>query len=362
MSTPVSDFDFRLPKDRIAQHSVEPRDASRMLFLDRCSGKTSHHLFHDLPGLLRPGDLLVFNNTKVFKARLEVRLRGKMHELFLLRCLDGPGYSRSGVRPGSDPISRWEALIRGARRFCVGDAFSIGDLSARLVQKSPDTTGAVEIEIDADRFSVLTHCDRYGHIPVPLYVEREPERMEDYQTIYADPVGSVAAPTSGFHFTDRVFDALLKRGVEKTFVTLHVGLGTFQPVRTETLEEHTMHAEWVEIREEAAEAINRAKREGRRVIAVGTTVVRTLEGVAKMADVSRVGGARPYQGDINIFITPGFDFKIIDGLLTNFHLPKSTLLALVCAFAGRERVLNGYEEAVLLGYRFYSFGDAMFIS
>jgi S-adenosylmethionine:tRNA ribosyltransferase-isomerase len=337
-------FDYNLPKELIAQHSVEPRDSSRLLVLDRKTGRLEHERFFNLPRFLKKGDLLIFNDTKVFKARLSAELRGVEHELFLLRCLESASCT-----------SRWEALIKRARRFHLGDAFSIGSLEAKLLSRD-ENSGSVEIEIKASQEQVLKFCDEHGRIPVPLYVREEPDRLEDYQTVYAREVGSVAAPTAGFHLTERLFHELDAMGVERAFVTLHVGVGTFQPVRSETLEEHKMHSEYAEISRLTARAVAQAKAEGRRVIAVGTTSVRALEGVALLR-----GCVEPFVGDVNLFITPGFKFKVIDALVTNFHLPKSTLLALVSAFAGREHVLIAYHEAVKKGYRFYSFGDAMLI-
>ena len=344
MSTSINLFDYELPKERIAQHSVEPRDTAKLLVLERGFGSIEHKTVRDLPSCLRAGDLLVFNNTKVFKARLTAELRGRMHELFLLRCLES-----------ETNASRWEALIKGARRFHVGDTFLIGTFLARLCARD-EKSGSAEMVIEANMLDVLAYCDRHGHIPIPLYVDKEPETLDAYQTAYAKVTGSVAAPTAGFHFTPRLLRELETSGVEQVFVTLHVGIGTFQPVRTDTLEEHEMHREWVEISKETVEAIARAKAEGRRVIAVGTTTVRTLEGVCALR-----GTIEPYAGDINLFIKPGFQFHMIDGLLTNFHLPKSTLLVLVSAFAGREAVRSAYQEAIKNEYRFYSFGDAMLI-
>lgn len=344
MSTPIDLFDYDLPPESIAQTSVEPRDAARLLKMDRSSGKREHLSVRDLPDLLEPGDLLVFNNTKVFKARLEAKLRDHSYELFLLRCLESGSAS-----------SRWKTLIKRARRFHLGEDFLLGELSARVVEGFKDETGAVEIEIEASQSRVLEHCEAHGRIPIPTYVEQEPDELEDYQTVYAKVTGSVAAPTAGFHFTDRLLNELKAKGVRVAFVTLHVGLGTFQPVKTETLEEHQMHSEWVEIPEETVNAIYETQDAGKRIVAVGTTTVRTLEGIAAK------GSLETYAGDVNLFITPGFEFKVVDALITNFHLPKSTLLALASAFAGRENILAAYKEAVEKGYRFYSFGDAMLL-
>lgn len=344
MVTSTALFDYPLPPERIAQHSVEPRDTARMLVLDRDSGARRHLQVFDLPRMLRPGDLLVFNNTKVFKARLLATVRGVGQELFLLRCLGGDGAT-----------STWEALMKKSRRCAVGESFLVGTLSV-MTRSKEDTTGVMTLVFDASQEEVLAYCDREGSIPIPGYVKAGPAELSEYQTVYADAVGSVAAPTAGFHFTKRLLDELDAMGVERAFVTLHVGIGTFQPVRTETLEEHEMHREWVDLSEETVQAILRAKQEGRRVIAVGTTTVRVLEGVTKQQ-----GALQAFSGDVNLFIKPGFSFEVIDGLLTNFHLPKSTLLALVSAFGGYEYVRAAYEEAIEKEYRFYSFGDAMLI-
>ena len=332
-------FDYHLPPDRIAQEPMRPRDRSRLLVLDRAMGVMAHKTFFEIAEELEAGDVLVMNDTKVFKARMMGRMeRGNWKlemEVFLLR---GEG-------------ARWEALLRPGRKVRVGDALDLGGMVATVVAKKED--GTAELEMDRGFDETLAFTDAHGEIPVPPYVDKAPEKLEDYQTVYAKETGSVAAPTAGFHFTEELIARLKAKGVRFEFVTLHVGIGTFRPLKSATLEEHEMHREYVSIDGATAVRINAAKREGRRVIAVGTTTVRALEGSGVPED--------GFAGDVNLFITPGFDFKIIDGLITNFHLPKSTLLVLVSAFANRERVLRAYEEAVRLGYRFFSFGDAMFI-
>ncbi|MBI4598859.1 tRNA preQ1(34) S-adenosylmethionine ribosyltransferase-isomerase QueA [Candidatus Uhrbacteria bacterium] len=374
MPTPISLFDYDLPPERIAQHSVEPRDQSRLLILGRQTGSIRHRRFFELGEELYAGDVLVMNDTRVFKARLRGYVNGKEVEVFLLR------HRENGV---------WEALLRPGRKAALGDVIRLDglldSLDARVLEKYPD--GTVVLDMEADLDAVLAFTEAHGEVPVPPYVEGDPQALSGYQTVYASKTGSVAAPTAGFHFTERLMEELRKKGVQFEFVTLHVGVGTFRPVKVETLEEHEMHAEFVQIDAGTASRINAAKSEGRRVIAVGTTTVRALEGAARETD-SRdplssplVRGTRvpipdssPYQGearrglpprgfvgDVNLFITPGFDFRVIDGFITNFHLPKSTLLVLVSAFAGREPVLNAYREAIKEGYRFYSFGDAMLI-
>lgn len=331
MSTPISLFDYHLPPEQIAQAPMRPRDRSRLLVLDRGTGAMAHKRFFEIADELRSGDVLVMNDTKVFKARLAA---GTI-EVFLLR---GEG-------------TRWSALLRPGRKVKVGDALDLGGMVATVAAKNED--GTAELEMDRGFDEVLSFTDAHGSIPVPPYVDKAPEKLEDYQTVYAKETGSVAAPTAGFHFTPELIASLKETGVQFEFVTLHVGIGTFRPVKTETLEEHEMHREYVSIDAATAGRIWAAKREGCRVIAVGTTTVRALEG----SGVPESG----FAGDVNLFITPGFDFKIIDGLITNFHLPKSTLLVLVSAFAGRDHVIAAYEEAVRLGYRFFSFGDAMFV-
>ncbi|TAK03930.1 tRNA preQ1(34) S-adenosylmethionine ribosyltransferase-isomerase QueA [Patescibacteria group bacterium] len=341
MSTPVSLYDYQLPAERIAQVPAEPRDSSRLLVMDRFTGKTAHKAFRDIIGELKAGDLLVMNDSRVFKARLRGKRFDKEFEVFLLRPLPD----------ALEGASLWHALVRPGKRVHVGNAIEIGGLKPTVVEKHED--GSVTLAFNISDDEVFAFCDEFGEVPVPPYVEKAPDDASKYQTVYAKEKGSVAAPTAGFHFTPELIEKLKGKGVEFAFVTLHVGLGTFRPVKTETLEEHVMHGEWVSISPETSRAIDKAKAEGRRVIAVGTTTVRALEG-------SGVPGGG-FSGDINLFITPGFDFKVIDALITNFHLPKSTLLVLVSAFAGREHVLAAYQEAIEKGYRFYSFGDAMFI-
>ncbi|MEK7665816.1 MAG: tRNA preQ1(34) S-adenosylmethionine ribosyltransferase-isomerase QueA [Patescibacteria group bacterium] len=342
MPTSVSLFDYNLQPEFIAQHSVEPRDQAKLLVLDRTSGNVRHWHVFDLPSLLRAGDVLVFNNTKVFKARLEGRAGENTIELFLLKEIEA---------------GKWEALVKPGKRVVVGSEISLGMVSPiKVLKKNMD--GTVVLDMGCSREDVLRYCDEHGEVPIPPYVGKSPEAFDSYQTVYAKELGAVAAPTAGFHFTQRLLNELKAIGMQIEFVTLHVGLGTFRPVQTETLEEHQMHAECVSIDQGTADRINTAKREGRRIIAVGTTVVRVLEGVA-VDHLPPSLYAR--TGDLNLFIMPGFKFKIIDGLITNFHLPKSTLIALVSAFAGREQILSAYEEAKRMSYRFYSFGDAMFI-
>ncbi len=329
MGTDISLFDYDLPGRFIAQTPAEPRDSSRLLVMDRQTGALAHTTFRAIEEELRPGDVLVFNVSKVFKARI---VKDGV-EMFVLRIRDHEA----------------DVLLRPGRKFKAGDAV----FGFTILSKQPD--GVVTVATGMSAHDMLAYCDAHGEVPTPPYVTARVDEAR-YQTVYATTTGSVAAPTAGLHFTPELLAAIRAKGVQVEAVTLHVGLGTFRPVQTKTLEEHTMHSEWVSLDAETAARIAAAKAEGRRVIAVGTTTVRVLEGVAATR-----GALEAYEGEMNIFITPGFAFRVIDGLVTNFHLPKSTLLVLVSAFAGREPVLAAYEEAKREGYRFFSFGDAMFI-
>jgi S-adenosylmethionine:tRNA ribosyltransferase-isomerase len=342
----TSDFDYHLPPDMIAQTPMEPRDHSRLLTLDRVNGQVGHHRFYDLTDLLREGDLLVFNDSRVFPARLNGRGEpsGREIELLLLTRM-GEGVWRSLVRPGR--------RMREGAEFTVTDPDGIREARGRVLEVEEAGTRIVSFEDESALRDV-------GVIPLPPYIHESLEDPERYQTVYSDREGSAAAPTAGLHFTQRLLDRLDDIGMEKSFVTLHVGWDSFRPVKAESADEHEMHSEYWELSASSADAINRAKREGRRVISVGTTAVRLLENAGLMGD-----GAdsllKEGSGWVDLFITPGFEFRVIDGLITNFHLPRSTLLMLVSAFAGRENVLAAYREAVEARYRFYSFGDAMLI-
>jgi len=336
------DFDYELPPSSIAQEPA-PRGDSRLLVLDR-TGPERHARVRDLPRSLCAGDLLVLNDTRVIPARLFGRRSagGGQIELLLIEKID-----RGDERT-------WDALAKPGRRAQPGTTidFATG-LTAVVTEKDPDGRHRL-------RFSepVEGHLDRLGHIPLPPYIHRPdtPEDRERYQTVYADKPGAVAAPTAGLHFSAGLLGEIAAAGVAIARVTLHVGIGTFKPVAVEALEDHRMDRERYEVSEEAAEAVRRTRGSGGRVVAVGTTVVRTLESAA----LAGSGEVRPGSAATNLFITPGFRFQAVDALLTNFHLPRSTLLMLVSAFAGRERVLAAYAEAVREGYRFYSYGDAMF--
>lgn len=340
----TADFDFELPPEAIAQHAA-PRGESRLLVLDR-EGPERHRRTRDLPALLRPGDLLVLNDTRVIPARLFGRRRissgeaGGRIELLLVE--------RTGAQ-------EWDALARPGRKARPGTVLTFATgLTAEVIDKREDGRHRI-------RFSepVEGHLDRLGHIPLPPYIQREDESAdrERYQTVYARHPGAIAAPTAGLHFSAEILEEVRRAGIGIVEVTLHVGIGTFKPVSAEKVEEHRMDSERYEIGEEAAAAIREARARGGRVVAVGTTVVRTLESAAKLGD----GEVRPGSGATELFITPGYEFRAVDVLLTNFHLPRSTLLMLVSAFAGRERVLATYAEAVREGYRFYSYGDAMLV-
>lgn len=336
--TPLSDFDYALPQELIAQTPAAERDRSRLLHRSP-DGAIGHHTFRDLPGLLQPGDLLVLNDTRVFPARLEgVRAGGGRSELLLLERLES---------------NRWRVLARPARKLHKGDrlAFGGGRLEAEVLEVEEDGKRIVGFFFEGDWDTLL---EDLGTTPLPPYIESSEEERETrarYQTIYARPSGSIAAPTAGLHFAETMFQALRERGVEVAFVTLHVGHATFQPIREEDIEAHRMGVERYLVPEETKDKIRIAER---RVVAVGTTTVRSLESAAL------AGFPQGWQ-ETDLFITPGFQFRVVSGLLTNFHLPKSSLLILVSAFGGRERVLGAYREAVRERYRFYSFGDAMLL-
>jgi len=338
----LADFDYTLPRDRIAQSPAVPRDSARLLVLSRANGAIAHRAFRDLPDALRPGDVLVLNNTRVLPARLRGRRdTGGAVELLLLR-------------PAGDHA--WEALVRPGRRVGDGQRLIFGDglLEATAGPRTSTGLRVVTLECRGDLMTVLREI---GEMPVPPYIERRLDDPEAYQTVYAEREGAVAAPTAGLHFTRALLETVRTRGVDLAVVTLHVGLGTFRAVEVDDVTAHRMDAEWYEVPQAAADAVNRARARGGRVVVVGTTGVRTLESVARDDGTVQAG-----SGWTDLFITPGFRFRATDALITNFHLPRTTLLMLVSAFAGRARVLAAYEVAVREGYRFYSFGDAMLIA
>lgn len=361
----LADFDYALPPDLIAQRPLADRDSSRMLVLDRAAQSLQDRAFRDLPAALGPGDLLVFNNTRVFPARLLGRRRGTKAQRIGAHNPARREYLTSEIellltRPESGDT--WQALVRPGRKVRTGERIvfggaGAGELEAEVLGRGE--YGMRRVRLRAREGSVDDAVDRLGHVPLPPYIRRTDDGSDRlaYQTVYARVRGAVAAPTAGLHFTERVLADLRTRGVETVEITLHVGLGTFQPVHTERVEEHKMEAEHFEIAESAAGSINCALDEHRRVIAVGTTCVRTLEHVAR-ENAGRIVAGR---GETSLFILPGFAFKVTRGLATNFHLPRSTLLMLVSAFAGREFILRAYRHAVEERYRFYSYGDCMLI-
>lgn len=357
-----AEFDYTLPPELIAQRPLAERDTSRMLVLDRTDKRWTDHSFTEVAELLRPGDLLVFNNTKVFPARLLGRRRGITSQPMGKNNPAQATYLTGETellltRQESEDI--WQGLVHPGRKVRTGEVlvFGDGELEAEILGRGE--YGVRRARLRARAGTIDDAIDRVGHVPLPPYIERrdDPNDRVTYQTVYAKVRGAVAAPTAGLHFTPRVLNQLAARGIETCEITLHVGLGTFQPVRAERVEDHQMEAERYEISGAAAEAINRALDQNRRVVAVGTTSVRTLEGVAE----KNGGGIVPGRGETRLFITPGFPFRIIRGLLTNFHLPQSTLLMLVCAFAEKDFVLAAYRHAVETRYRFYSYGDCMLI-
>ena len=336
----VTDFDYDLPKELIAQHPMEPRDHSRLLVVDKDTGEMEHRHFYDLPEYLRPDDLLVFNDTRVIPARLHgFKDTGAHVEVFLLTRMNN---------------TDWEVLVRPGKRLQVGAHIRFSDDLACTIIDHTDFGGRIaRFEFDGVFEEIL---DRLGEVPLPPYITAELEDKERYQTVYNRAPGSAAAPTAGLHFTKELLQKIQAMGCEEVFVTLNVGLGTFRPVNEENIEDHLMHREFYSITPEAAAAINKARAEGRRIVAVGTTAVRTLE-AAGTAGTIKAGG-----NWTNIFIYPGFKWHFVDALVTNFHLPQSTLLMLVSALSTREIMLHTYAEAVKEKYRFFSFGDAMFIT
>jgi S-adenosylmethionine:tRNA ribosyltransferase-isomerase len=359
----VSEFDYKLAEELIAQEPLADRAASRMLHVSRDTGRYEDRHFRDFPALLSPGDLVVFNNTRVFPARLYGHRSGSKAQKLSPQNPASKDFLHGRVevlltRQLSQDPNEWECLVRPGRKIGVGEELFFGEhneLEAEVVARGPFGERRIRFAPVPDFFA---RVEKLGHVPLPPYIERE-DRAADrdrYQTVYARERGSVAAPTAGLHFTPEILDQIEKRGVETAEVTLHVGLGTFQPVRVERVEEHKLHREAYSISAEAAERINRALDEARRVVAVGTTTVRTLEYAAR-----ENGRVQSRSGDADLFIYPGFQFRVVGALLTNFHLPQSTLLMLVCAFGGKERVLAAYRHAVEQKYRFYSYGDCMFV-
>ncbi len=362
----LDELDYHLPREQIAQRPLARRDASRLLFLDRSSGVFEDRLFTEFLTLLRGDELLVFNNARVIPARLFGRRAG-VHaqlpslatrtehltgevEIFLTREIDS---------------ETWEALVRPGRKMQVGERvlFGEGELEAEILSRGRLGLRTLRF-ISHDRSNLSSHFERLGHVPLPPYIERADEASdrERYQTVFAKRPGAIAAPTAGLHFSPEIVEKIGARGVEICELTLHVGLGTFQPIHGETLENHVMHAESYEIPAPTADRIQTARDAGRPILAIGTTVIRALEDAALLAAESGSSNlVLAGKADAQLFIVPGFRFRVVEGLLTNFHLPRSTLLALVCAFAGREHVLAAYKHAVEAGYRFYSYGDCLLV-
>ncbi|MHB1857054.1 MAG: tRNA preQ1(34) S-adenosylmethionine ribosyltransferase-isomerase QueA [Acidobacteriaceae bacterium] len=370
----VRDFHYDLPPERIAQQPLQDRAASRMLAFDRATGAVQDSFFRDFPQRLQPGDLLVINDTRVLPARLFARRAG-IHAQAISPHNPASKQHLHGIvevllTEQHAPLE-WSALVHPGRKLPVGERlffFAPGEqeaasdaaplLTAEIVGRGEFGERRLRFDPVADFYAIL---DRIGHMPLPPYIHRDDELSdrERYQTVFASARGSVAAPTAGLHFTPEILSAIRARGVEVASVTLHVGLGTFQPVRVERLDEITLHTERYTLPEPTALAVNLARRDGRRVISVGTTTVRTLEHCARQAED---GELRAHSGETQMFISPGYQFRVVSGLLTNFHLPQSTLLMLVCAFGGTQKVLAAYNHAVAGQYRFFSYGDCMFLA
>lgn len=347
----LSAYDYHLPDERIAQNPVTPRDSARLLVVNSPT-QHSHCVFRDLLALFQPGDLLVMNNTRVMPARLYGRKStGAPVEVLLLQeqkqncwlALVKPGRR---LLPGAEICFQAKNLLENQPNFI---------LSAKVLEKDEATGGRIlQFELPEEK-SLIPFLDQFGHVPLPPYIKDSQSLPEQYQTVYAQAPGSVAAPTAGLHFTPELLEKLTAKGIAQTFVTLHIGVGTFRPVEVEKITSHQMHAEWVEIPEATVAKIQEAKAKGGRIIAVGTTAVRSLEGAAQNGEL------KPFCGQTDLFIYPGYNWRVVEGLITNFHLPRSSLMMLVSALVGRKRLLSLYEDAIAHNYRFYSFGDAMLI-
>ena len=346
----INDFDYELPEELIAQKPADKRDASRLLVVHRETGETEHRHFYDILEYLNEGDCLVLNNSKVLPARLYGIKdgTGAKVEFLLIKRIDG---------------DRWETMVRPGKRLKPGDSVMFSEdplLKADIIDYGNDGTRIVEFSYDG---IFMERLEEIGSMPLPPYIERQSEKedRDRYQTVYCREDGSVAAPTAGLHFTEELLEKARAKGVELAYVTLHVGIGTFRPVKCENIEDHSMHFEEYHIDEKTAEIINRAKAEGRRVISVGTTSTRTVESAAYFDEEKGCWQVRSGENSTGIFIYPGYEFRIIGSLITNFHLPKSTLLMLISALYDREKILEVYQEAIRERYRFFSYGDAMFI-
>lgn len=338
----TSDFNYNLPEELIAQVPIADRSSSRLMVVDKKSGEIEHKIFKDIIDYLEEGDCLVLNDTRVIPARLigsKVETGGKIEFLLLKRNED----------------DTWETLVKPGRKAKIGSEFTFGDdkLIAKVVGMGDDGSRIVKFKYDGIFEEIL---DELGNMPLPPYITEKLEDRERYQTVYSKHSGSAAAPTAGLHFTEDLLEEIRKKGVDEAFVTLHVGLGTFRPVKVDDVLEHKMHSEYFIVNQEAADKINKAKKNRKKVICVGTTSCRTIESASE-----EDGTLKAKSGWTEIFIYPGYDFKIMDNLITNFHLPESTLIMLVSALSSKEKILNAYEEAVKERYRFFSFGDAMFL-
>lgn len=336
-------FDFNLPDENIAQKPLENRQESKLMVVDRSTGQIFHKKFYDIVEYLNDGDVLVLNNTRVISARINgvnIETNGKM-EFLLINNIEN---------------NIWEVMCKPGKRALVGRTFSFGNgkMKAKILEVKDDGNRIVEFDFEGDIYKVL---DEIGKMPLPPYIKESLSDAERYQTVYSDKIGSIAAPTAGLHFTDDLIEKIKSKGVYVKYSTLHVGLGTFMPVKVDDIDDHKMHSEYYEINQEVADTINNAKKNGKRIISVGTTTTRVLETVAS----NNNGKLVESSGYTDIFIKPGYEFKIIDSLITNFHLPKSTLLVLISTFYERNKILSAYEEAISNGYRFFSFGDSMFI-
>lgn len=365
----VSDFHFHLPEELIAQEPLAARDASRMLHLRRSTGEWFDREFHDFPDLLRPGDLVVFNNTRVFPARLYGRRAGARaqsvspHNPAARAFLHGRIEVLLTRQLSADPDD-WECLVRPGRKIGIGERLYFGEhdeLQAEVLTRAEFGERRIRFQpvVGSNGDDFFAALDRIGHVPLPPYISRpdSPRDRERYQTVYAEHRGSVAAPTAGLHFTPEILERIRQRGAETAEITLHVGLGTFQPIRVERVEDHQIHSEPYSISPAAASALNQALQQSRRIVAIGTTTVRALEHAARLgAGTIAAGSARA-----DLFIYPGFEFKVVQAMLTNFHLPQSSLLMLASAFGGKKNTLRAYQHAVSGKYRFYSYGDCMFV-
>jgi len=338
----VDDFDYYLPKELIAQRPIYPRDAARLMVLHKTTGEIEHKVFRDIVAYLKAGDVLVLNKTRVLPARLRGRRvdTGGKVEILLLNKMT---------------LKKWKVLVKPGKRAKLGKKliFGKGELIGEVIGETDEGERILNFEYEGNFYEIL---ERLGEMPLPPYIKEKLSDRERYQTVYGEIAGSAAAPTAGLHFTEELLNEIQNKGVSLAYILLHVGLGTFRPIKTEKVEDHKMHSEYFEIDIKDAETINRARRKGGRVIAVGTTTVRTLETAA-----GKEGEIFPKEGWTDIFIYPGYKFRAVDCMVTNFHLPKSTLIMLVSAFAGKENIMKAYNLAVKEKYRFFSFGDAMFI-